>query len=235
MKELAERYKLLLELSPSQALAIEVIDRGGSHAEAAQAAGVDRTTVSRWATKHPAFVAEISNRRLERARESEQCLRELDRKAAAAIADGIEKGDTSLSLQWFKIRGGAKFYESPFSALDPITIIDRRAASLPGTLESLIAKSEGRTVRSALEQICKELEGYLDLGETDLELPEWEEFLELSECEEFEGWEQADFESLVEEFGIGPDIDDPLIRAELERLDLLRFLEKGAADDPSPR
>ena len=42
-----DRYKSLLTLNAKQLEALEVLDRGGTHVEAAEAAQVDRTTVSR--------------------------------------------------------------------------------------------------------------------------------------------------------------------------------------------
>ena len=41
-----DRYKLLHELTPSQTKALEALDAGSTHSEAAAVAGVDRTTVS---------------------------------------------------------------------------------------------------------------------------------------------------------------------------------------------
>ena len=68
----SHRYKVLHELSPIQATALGLLDTGVSHAEAALAAGVDRTTVSRWATRHPAFIAELNRRKEERAEEGKR-------------------------------------------------------------------------------------------------------------------------------------------------------------------
>ena len=42
--DVTDRYKSLHELSPSQAIAVDVLDSGGTHAEAATAAEVNRTT-----------------------------------------------------------------------------------------------------------------------------------------------------------------------------------------------
>ncbi len=71
-----ERYDLLLQLDPKQAKALEVLAAGGSHEAAAEAAGVHRVTVTRWANHHPEFVAEMNRRRLDAVETgiNEECL-----------------------------------------------------------------------------------------------------------------------------------------------------------------
>jgi hypothetical protein len=56
--EATERHRALLTLDERQLAALDVLCAGGSHKAAAQAAGVDRVTVTRWNTRHPAFMAE---------------------------------------------------------------------------------------------------------------------------------------------------------------------------------
>lgn len=53
----------LSELTPAQATAVEVIAAGGTHAEAAQAAGVARETVTRWLSSHPGTRAALARLR----------------------------------------------------------------------------------------------------------------------------------------------------------------------------
>ena len=48
-----DRYKSLHELNPSQVIALGALDSGGTHSQAAEAAGVDRRTVSRWGHELP--------------------------------------------------------------------------------------------------------------------------------------------------------------------------------------
>jgi hypothetical protein len=53
----------LSELTPAQATAVEVIATGGTHAEAAAAAGVARETVTRWLSSHPGTRAALGRLR----------------------------------------------------------------------------------------------------------------------------------------------------------------------------
>ena len=56
-------YSWLREVSDRQVLAIDTLVAGGTHQEAAAAAGVHRVTVSNWARRHPGFMAEVNRRR----------------------------------------------------------------------------------------------------------------------------------------------------------------------------
>ncbi len=53
-------------LSDSQHLAIDVLLTGGTHREAAEAAGVARTTVTEWVNHRSEFCRELERRRWQR-------------------------------------------------------------------------------------------------------------------------------------------------------------------------
>lgn len=53
----------LVELTPAQAVAVEAIATGSTHAEAAEAAGVARETVTRWSNHHPGFQVALDRHR----------------------------------------------------------------------------------------------------------------------------------------------------------------------------
>ena len=46
-------------LTDRQLLALDALLAGATQAEAAEAAGAHRVTVTKWASRHPAFVAEL--------------------------------------------------------------------------------------------------------------------------------------------------------------------------------
>jgi len=54
------RDHLLRDLTASHVAAATVLLGGGTHAEAANAAGVHRVTVIRWAHRRPAFIARMN-------------------------------------------------------------------------------------------------------------------------------------------------------------------------------
>jgi transposase-like protein len=93
-------YKSLLELTAKQSIAIEVLDRGGSHQEAADAAGVHRVTVSKWVSDHPAVKAEMHRRVVARAREMTTKSGEISAKALSLIREAIEDGDRQAAFKW---------------------------------------------------------------------------------------------------------------------------------------
>ncbi len=101
------RYESLLKLSPPQVLAVDVLDAGGSQVEAAEKAGVSRVTVSRWLHHHPAFVAELNRRQVERASRVAARSDELTFKAMEVVAQAVEQGDTSAAIQWLRLLGPA--------------------------------------------------------------------------------------------------------------------------------
>ncbi len=114
----------LLTLTSAQSQALEAIDGGASHAEAARLAGVDRTTVSRWANHHPAFRAELNQRRIDRARRHQESLDGITTAALEVIKSAIEEGDQAIALQWVKVVGVSSAVEGSQEAGLPETLIE---------------------------------------------------------------------------------------------------------------
>ena len=98
-----ERYESLLRLTPAQAIAIDVLDRGGTHLEAAEAAGTHRVTVTRWVHHHPAFVAELNRRRFERLELISKRCHQVTLRAMDLVEAEIEEGGLSAALNWLRI------------------------------------------------------------------------------------------------------------------------------------
>jgi hypothetical protein len=102
----SDRYVSLTRLSGTQVQALGVLAAGGTHEEAARAAGtgVHRVTISRWLRLHPGFMAAWNETRSEMHREMLQRLRVALNAASGAIADQIGKEadegkvDTALHL-----------------------------------------------------------------------------------------------------------------------------------------
>lgn len=153
------RYGSLLQLTPTQAIAIDVLDCGGTQSEAAERAGVSRVTVSRWIHNHPAFIAELNRRHVERADRVSVRIDELTLRAMELVALAIEQGDTSTAIQWLRISGPmnpnlrGRGSERPLSADAIITRASESAAmSAPmeilsdpyrmGTMRKLVALVE---------------------------------------------------------------------------------------------
>lgn len=92
----------LKALTVAQEHALEVLERGRTRQEAADAAGVSRETVSRWDNHHPGFIAERNQRRLDRRRAFADEVRAIDDLALANVRKAVEEGDTAASLVWLR-------------------------------------------------------------------------------------------------------------------------------------
>lgn len=99
------RHQVLLRLDERQLAALDVLGAGGSHATAAEAAGVDRVTVTRWNTRHPAFIAERSARRLDRVREHNASVRSMVGRAVAVVTSRLDEGDLGAALAVLRLVG----------------------------------------------------------------------------------------------------------------------------------
>jgi hypothetical protein len=147
------RNKLLHELSPRQIIALNVLDNSGTHLEAANAAGVNRTTVSRWVRHHPAFVAEMNTRKEDRLLESQRQALELNALALGNIRVALEAGDAEMSLRWMKTCGHDFFSLLHIGPTESKEVIENKRKRLP----SLMDWDNGRTVDSAETVVIAEL------------------------------------------------------------------------------
>jgi len=125
-------YKSLREVSDTQRVAIEALVTGSTRAEAAERAGVHRVTVSKWATKHPGFQAEINRRRNEIAQQQNARLRELDTLALKAVESRLDASDPEFAMKWLKLRGADVRSGSTYGPTDPEEIIDELVADRSG-------------------------------------------------------------------------------------------------------
>ncbi len=154
-----DRYRLLHELTPGQALALEALDGAATHVEAAEIAGVDRTTVSRWASKHPEFRAELNRRKADRAQRNMERLRTLTESAVDAVEEAIEGGDLGAALQWIKLRGLECLTETPTGATVAKREIDRhRLAMRTENEEALLSHMGQRTTIESMDDVASALE-----------------------------------------------------------------------------
>ncbi len=83
---------VLLELTPAQQLAVEALAGGGTQQKAAEAAGVTRETVTRWAGHLPAFRATLNLYRTTIVTEQIDTARRIRGKALGAIETALDEG-----------------------------------------------------------------------------------------------------------------------------------------------
>lgn len=152
------RYESLLKLTPTQVIAVDVLDRGGTQTEAAELAGVSRVTVSRWVHHHPAFLAELNRRIVERAHRVTTQADELTLKAMTVLSRAIDEGDTSAAIQWLRLLGPTALSiqsREPDRPLSAEAVISRsiEAAAMAAPLEMLADPYRKSTVRGILAMV----------------------------------------------------------------------------------
>ncbi len=122
----------LLALTPAQAAAVESLAAGSTHAEAAQAAGVSRETVSRWCAHHPGTRAALGIVRAALAEESAARLHRLRRKALERAEELLDSGDLD-PLAVLRSIGTPAEWSSPPPTADELLddACDRTARNMP--------------------------------------------------------------------------------------------------------
>ena len=89
------------QLSPAQELALGALMAGGRVTEAADAAGVSRSTLHRW-MREPVFLAAHNGRRLELAASANAKLRNLRDKALDVVDQALDAGDARVAVAVLK-------------------------------------------------------------------------------------------------------------------------------------
>lgn len=117
----------LLETTPAQDLAVDVLVSGGTGSEASEAAGVCRQTVSVWRNHHPGFRAQLNKRRDELLSERVDRIRDLDAQALAVVAAAVEEGDRRAAVEWVKLRRLHSVDVETVGTTRPESIIDADA------------------------------------------------------------------------------------------------------------
>ena len=93
------------EVSDRQSIAIDALIRGTTHREAAEKAGVQRTTVTAWCNKNITFIAEWNLRRRQRLTAAGERLHEATSTALDVVAETINSGDTATALALIRLVG----------------------------------------------------------------------------------------------------------------------------------
>lgn len=94
---MAKLDKSLLEIDERMELAINELLKGVTDEIAGKAAGVSRQTIQSWKSTHPAFRAELRNRRAAIWHSFQQSLTELHSDSIKAISKAVKDGDISTA------------------------------------------------------------------------------------------------------------------------------------------
>ena len=93
------------EVSDRQSIAIDALVAGATHLEAAEKAGVQRSTVTGWCNKNVIFIAEWNRRRRQRLTAAGERLHEATSTALDVVAKTINSGDTATALALIRMVG----------------------------------------------------------------------------------------------------------------------------------
>ena len=100
-------------LSDSQHLAIDVLLTGGTHREAAEAAGVARTTVTEWVNHRSAFCRELERRRWQRAEQVNDRVGALTTRSLDVIEKHVVAGDLRAALGVLRLLPREALHRTP--------------------------------------------------------------------------------------------------------------------------
>ena len=93
------------EVSDQQSIAIDALVSGATQREAAEKAGVQRTTVTAWCNHNIAFMAERNRRRRDRLEAAGEQLRETLSAALVHLDEKVREGDTGAAMAIVKAVG----------------------------------------------------------------------------------------------------------------------------------
>ena len=93
------------EVSDRQSIAIDALVSGATQREAAEKAGVQRTTVTAWCNHHIAFKAERNQRRQDRTEAAGEQLQETLCAALVHLGEKVREGDTGAAMAIVKAVG----------------------------------------------------------------------------------------------------------------------------------
>ena len=100
-------------LSDSQHLAIDVLLTGGTHREAAEAAGVARTTVTEWVNHRSTFCRELERRRWQRAEQVNDRIGALTTRSLDVIEKHVSAGDLRAALGVLRLLPREALHRAP--------------------------------------------------------------------------------------------------------------------------
>ena len=100
-------------LSDSKLIAIDTLLTGATHREAADAAGVQRSTVTGWVNHHIGVITELGQRRHQRAKATSDLLDETISGALRLLAARIDEGDEAAAIAVLRVVDKGRLHRTP--------------------------------------------------------------------------------------------------------------------------
>ena len=149
--------KSLRTLTPAQLVAIEVLARGGTHDEAANAAGVHRVTVTTWANHHPAVIAELNAIRVARATTMRSALVRVTERALEVVEKSVDAGNEAAAFKWLRMVPSV-LSDPPFEGpSDPDAVIEGVRLRMKPAIFETMGEIDRRTKCEAEQAIKQRL------------------------------------------------------------------------------
>jgi DNA topoisomerase VI subunit B len=146
----------LHDLTGSQLAAVNALMAGGTHEDAAQAAGVHRVTVTRWVNHHPAFIAELNRARADLARRTRSKIVRVTKLAMEVVEASLEAGDQEAALKWLRIVPPSLTI-SVVGPTGSVDVIEQVRSGMPSPHEEMISSGHERTTEEAEREIARRL------------------------------------------------------------------------------
>jgi len=139
---------MLLQLSESQLLALEVLAAAGTYGQAAAAAGVHEKSVARWSRHHPAFRAAREELRAELAERISDAVQRCSVRAVEVVTQAIDDGDAAAALNWLRfVAPPPELQDGP---CEPVAVLRREAA----TMRPRPSREELRVESESMKRAC---------------------------------------------------------------------------------
>jgi hypothetical protein len=134
---------VLHRASPRQIRAIEILIGGGTHSEAADAAGVHRITVTRWVNHHPAVIAELNGALLEARTRYRFVVSRLMEKSMRVVEEALDKNDRAAAFRWYALN--PHHHAAQIGPVEPMAVVEQVRRAMPTFLEEIAASGDRST------------------------------------------------------------------------------------------
>jgi hypothetical protein len=156
-------YQSLHRLSPAQALAVAALASGQTQEEAAEAAGVHRVSVTRWANHHPAFRAELNRLRAEAAAEVRARVVRVTTLAVDVVEQALSAGSEDAAFRWLRLVPVTTASAVPAAPTESSDVVEGVRQSMRDRLSAMLMADSERTTEEAerliLDQLAQGPEG----------------------------------------------------------------------------
>ena len=139
----------LHDLTSRQTAVAVALIAGGTHEDAARAAGVHRVTVTRWVNHHPAFIAEMNRLRTDTTNRMQAKIAQVTESALEVVQTAVAAGDLQTAQWWLRL-----VPPSLVSAVGPTESVDVVESVRAGMRSPLLAEA----MPAGLEQTTEEAE-----------------------------------------------------------------------------